>query len=207
LNEIDTDYPRSLREKKIIEQRRSMLSQPHIAPLAAYVDRLRAPSVYVPEFDPMDGGLGARILFLFEKPGPKTDPSNGGSGFISRDNDDPTAEAIYSFMREAGLPRRETILWNFVPWWNGSRKLIDGERQAAAGELRNLLTLLPKVDTAVLVGITARAAEPSLPASIRIIKSDHPSPLVRARHPDRWRAIANVWRTARQAQPTLPSPA
>jgi hypothetical protein len=133
-----------------------MLSQPHIASLTTYVHGLRVPSVYVPDFDPMDGGVGARIFFLFEKPDPKTDPSNGGSGFISRDNDDPTAEAIYSFMRETGLPRRETILWNFVPWWNGSRKLIDKERKAAARELRNLLTLLPRFDTAVLVGIAAR---------------------------------------------------
>ncbi len=47
----------------------------------------------VPDFDPMDAGVEARILFLFEKPGPMTSKHKTGkrvgSGFISRDNDDP----------------------------------------------------------------------------------------------------------------------
>ena len=39
--------------------------------------------------------------------GPKR---RSGSGFISRDNDDPTAEVIYNFMQQAGIPRRQTII-------------------------------------------------------------------------------------------------
>jgi hypothetical protein len=35
-----------------------------------------------------------------------------GSGFISRDNDDPTAEATFHFMERAGIPRRDALIWN-----------------------------------------------------------------------------------------------
>jgi hypothetical protein len=69
----------------------------------------------VPDFDPLDGGVDARILFLFEKPGPMTSEDRGGSGFISRNNDDPTAEATFRFMQAAGIPRTLTVIWNVVP--------------------------------------------------------------------------------------------
>jgi hypothetical protein len=59
--------------------------------------------VEVPEFDPLDGGVEAQVLFLFEKPGPMTAELGGskrsGSGFISRNNDDPTAEATFKVHR------------------------------------------------------------------------------------------------------------
>ena len=85
-------------------------------------------SVEVPEFDPLDGGVDARVLFLLEKPGPMTSGVDGtkqrtGSGFISRNNDDPTAEAIFNFMQQAGISRKMTISWNVIPWWNGTRKV------------------------------------------------------------------------------------
>jgi hypothetical protein len=76
-----------------------MLGQSHIAKLTTYASKLReGGDVEVPDFDPLDGGGDARALFLFEKPGPMTAESGRrpGSGFISRDNDDPTAEAILS---------------------------------------------------------------------------------------------------------------
>jgi hypothetical protein len=48
-----------------------MLNEPHIAPLADYVQRLRDihPAWEFPNFDPLDGGTNAEILFLLEKPG------------------------------------------------------------------------------------------------------------------------------------------
>ena len=63
--------------------------------LNEYVRELRNefPKYYVPDFDPNNGGIHAKVLFLFEKPGPKTDPKNKGSGYISQDNDDETAKA------------------------------------------------------------------------------------------------------------------
>ena len=76
----------------------------HMGQLDIFVKRLRAtyPKGYVPDFDPNDGGINAEILLLFEKPGRKTDPSYGGSGFISQDNDDGTANATKKFIIDAG---------------------------------------------------------------------------------------------------------
>ena len=206
---------RSLRDPAVLARRRAMLTLPHAAPLAAYAAGLRAagPGVpapgrlapdfkvpdfkvanfKVPDFDPLDGGTGARVLFVLEKPGPGIVPG----GFVSRDNDTPTAQAIHGFMRQAGLPRAETVLWNLVPWWNGTTAITAAERLAGAAALRGLLPLLPGLDTAVLVGRTAGAARPMLDG-LRVLSSAHPSPQVRAGFRDRWDAIPAAWRQARR---------
>jgi hypothetical protein len=107
----DTEYfdgPRTLRDPGERERRRAMLILPHMAPLVEYAAELRKRNgVEAPEFDPLDGGVDAQILFLFEKPGPMTARAGRriGSGFISRNNDDRTAEATYKFMCQAGIPR------------------------------------------------------------------------------------------------------
>lgn len=80
-----------------------MLGLSHIAPLTEYVAKLRLRGLgEVPDFDPLDGGIEARILFLLEKPGPMTAEGGKriGSGFISRNNDDSTAAATIGFMRK-----------------------------------------------------------------------------------------------------------
>ena len=173
------------------ERRRTLLSLPHHAPLAAYADALRRPDVMVPDFDPLDGGTAARVLFLLEKPGPGIHPG----GFVSRDNDTPTAAAIRTFMAQAALPRSETVLWNLVPWWNGTTAVTGAERVAGLGALAGLMPLLPALDTAVLVGRTAGTAHGVL-GGLRVLVSAHPSPQVRAGFRNRWNAIPEVWRQA-----------
>lgn len=113
------DAPRTLHFLEAVALRRAMLAEPHIAPLVAYVAdlRVRDPDWEFQEFDPLDGGCGAYILFLLEKPGPMTSPTDKkqGSGFISRNNDDPTAENLFNFMVTAGVERKRTVLWNVIP--------------------------------------------------------------------------------------------
>src|SRR5260370_6932856 len=98
-----------------------MLNLPHVAPLTAYAAKLRLRgSVEVPDFDPLDGGVDARVLFLSEKPGSKTADGSkfsgrSGSGFVSRNNADPTAAATIDFMQKAHIPRHLTISWNVIP--------------------------------------------------------------------------------------------
>lgn len=170
-----------------------MLSHPHVAPLRAYASRLRTrPGVLVPDFDPLDGGIGAQILFLLEKPGPTAIQA---MSFVSRDNDSATSEAIHRFMIEAGLPRGDTIIWNAVPWWNGTIRVTATERAAGLLELRSLLALLPRLHTAVLVGRTAAQARPVLDG-LRLLETAHPSPQVRAGYRALWDAIPGVWRQA-----------
>jgi G:T/U-mismatch repair DNA glycosylase len=154
----------------------------------------------VPDFDPCDGGINARMLFLFEKPGPMTDSANGkrgGSGFISRDNDDRSAEATGRFMAEAGIPRSATILWNTIPWWDGAIKFTSAQTQTGLAELPTLLKLLPLVRTVVLVGRTAQRASNSLrDVGLAVFLSAHPSPVVRATSRETWDAIPSQWRQA-----------
>jgi uracil-DNA glycosylase len=175
-----------------------MLNLPHVAPLTKFVDELRQRrDAEYPYFDPLDGGTDASLLFLFEKPGPMTaaDHNRKGSGFISRDNDDPTAEATFWFMQQAGISRAETVVWNVVPGWNGTRKITSAELLNGLRDLRTLLSLLPNLRAIVLVGKKAARAKPLI-RTLPVFASDHPSPLVRARYPERWRGIPEVWARA-----------
>ena len=182
-------------------RRREMLSLPHVLPLTVYAEELRRRGLGdVPDFDPLDGGINARALFLFEKPGPMTDANRSGkrhgSGFVSRDNDDPTAAAVFQFMHKASIPRHETILWNTIPWWNGTRKVTREEFAKGTAALGDLLTLLPNLRVAVLVGKKATKARNHLPEHLPQIISAHPSPLVHASRPRIWDAIPDEWAKA-----------
>lgn len=151
----------------------------------------------VPDFDPLDGGVGARILFLLEKPGPMTRPNKGGSDFISRDNDDETAVAIFSFMRQVPIARDETLIWNVIPWWNESIKVTPEEWRLGLLRLEMLLNLLPRFQGVVLVGQkAARAANMLAMRDLRVWHSAHPSPRVRARYPDQHATIPAIWAKA-----------
>ena len=117
-----------------------------------------------------------------------------GSGFVSRDNDDPTAEAIFNFMRGAGVPRRSTVLWNAVPWWNGTRRITREELGHGIEAIRGLIALLPELKVIVLVGGRAqRAAQQLARFEVAVLQSAHPSPIVRATRPMIWKAIPQQW--------------
>jgi hypothetical protein len=169
-----------------------------VEPLANYVARLRSkfPREEFPDFDPLGGGVNSRFLFLLEKPGPKTSRSGGGSGFISTCNDDPTAEAVWRFMQEAEILISESAHWNIIPGWDGARNYKSSDVSKGADHLPELLDLLPKAEVVFLLGRPASKAAPVIEkAGLSFICSDHPAPLVRARYPERWRAIPHVWST------------
>lgn len=204
----EPEAPRSLRDPEARQARRALLGEPHMLPLTVYVDRLRAGSPdEFPDFDPLDGGAEARMLFLLEKPGPMTSASRtgrAGSGFISRDNDDPTAEAMFDFMRKAGIPRRETALWNLIAGWNGTRKVTAREVREGALETLRLVRLLPRLKAVVLVGKRAERAYPLLAAeAFSLSGSLHPSPIVRASRREEWEQIPEDWRAAYKAMASL----
>ncbi len=141
----------------------------------------------VPFFDPCDGGIRARILFLLEAPGPQA----VRTGFVSRDNPDPTARNLRQLL--APLPRHETVLWNIVPWGVGTRDQIApvsrADHEGSRPYLAHLIRLLPAMVTVVLVGKTAQRAREDL---VRIWGGSimdicHPSNRVFNRWPDRRR--------------------
>lgn len=197
------DYACSMRDPPVHKRRVAMLDQPHIRPLTAYVSRLGAGGRgYVPHFDPLDGGVEARLLFLFEKPGPKTVPP-AGSGFISRNNDDPSARHTHTFMMDAGIPRRATAIWNTIPWWTGRIRVTAEELQAGAAEFRCLLQLLPALRGVVLVG--NRAAEHGAPmlagTDLLVHRTVHTSMQARNGLHSRegWLKISENWKKAWEA--------
>ncbi len=84
------------------------------------------------------------------------DPNTLETNFISRNNDDRTAEATFRFMQMAGIPRSETVIWNTGPGWD--RDIANSARTARrdAALLRGFVEALPRLEAAVLVGGAAR---------------------------------------------------
>jgi hypothetical protein len=202
------DQPRSMRNMDVRAGRIAKLGAPHMIDLTKFAKELREhlpawkvphSEWEVPDFDPCDGGINARALFLLEKPGPMTAPKGSGkregSGFISRDNDDPTAEAIFHFMRQSKIPREHAILWNVIPWWNGTRAVKRSELEDGVSRVKDLINLLPDLRVVVLVGKKAGKARLELETIARLclFNCSHPSPLVRARWPEKWKAILLEW--------------
>ena len=100
-----------------VERKLALLNEPHVAPLTALVEKLRAqhPEASIPYFDPTEAGTGARILILLEAPGRRS-ALEKGSGFVSPDNNDETAKNLWTLLREAGISRStEVVAWNVVP--------------------------------------------------------------------------------------------
>lgn len=113
----------------------------------------------MPHFDPAEAGVEARVLLLLEAPGPKTVPEWGGSGFISVDNDDPTAQNVWTSRKTVGL-HEHVLAWNIVPWVLGRASVKPSRVELAQGslELRALLDLLPDLRVIVLSGQKSQEA-------------------------------------------------
>ncbi len=158
-------------------------------PLSVLVAQIRADRAVedqVPDFDPADGGIEARVLLLLEAPGRKALQT----GFVSRDNPDPTARNLRELL--APLPRHETVLWNIVPWYVGTDQLIAAVSRAdlacSRPYLERLFRLLPALAAIVLLGKAAQSARYDLGRiwGGPVVDLCHPSGRVRNRWPERW---------------------
>lgn len=154
---------------------------------------------WIPDFDPLDGGIKAKILFLMEKPGPGKNKK--GVRLVSRDNNDPTARNISLLMQKARIDRTETILWNAIAAWNGTTRISANEMNQAGRRITELLQTLKKLRAIVLVGkkaqeIFARLQPELCRKNIKVFKSYHPSQQVRNRYPEKWNAISRQWSKA-----------
>ncbi|MDM0002602.1 hypothetical protein QTI24_28640 [Variovorax sp. J22P240] len=102
-----------------VQGRRDRCREPHVAPLQALAERISAnhdAPEGVPRFDPLDGGINARVLLLQEAPGPRA----VGTGFVSFDKSDQTTANARHACESAGLSRRDVVRWNAVPWYIGN---------------------------------------------------------------------------------------
>jgi uracil-DNA glycosylase len=73
----------------------------------------------IPWFDPESGGVASEILLLLQDP---SRTAANGTGFISPDNNDPTARNTTEACNAAGLQRESRLHWNVYPWWVNTRK-------------------------------------------------------------------------------------
>lgn len=177
------DHAKLLADPAARAARRELLREPHVAPLTAFVEALRAQAgqaVSIPDFDPLDGGTAAEVLYLLEAPGSKAVLS----GFVSRNNPDETAKNFFELNQIAGIPRERSVVWNIVPWYIGTATRIRAAKRsdvdAGLRSLAPLVSLLPRLRAVVLVGKkadTAALALTRLRPDVRIFRSPHPSPM------------------------------
>lgn len=158
-----------------------MVCLPHIAPIRTLARRIAAErGAPVPDPDPMDGGVGARLLLLLETPGPMV----LRTGFVTRDSANGTAANLFRFLREAGIARADTLIWNAVPWVIHAPGALNraprrSEAREAAPYIAPLLALLADLAVVVLAGRFAGSCAPELAAlrpSLPLVVIPHPSP-------------------------------
>jgi len=126
---------------------------PHVAPINELVDRLRD-HAWAPYVAPIHGGVDARVLTLLRDPGPATQDALG-SGFLSIENDDPTAARLNELLKSVSLGASDTVLWNAYPWYiNRAPKAAELEEGVAP--ILDLIALMPKLKVVLLQGGSAR---------------------------------------------------
>jgi len=143
----------------------------------------------IPGFDPLNGNESAKFLLLLEAPGPRAATPTGG--YVSFDNQDPTARNLKSQLEEADISRSDIVIWNVVPWYIGEkdqskiRSAKSSDINSALQHLDNLIKALKKIECVVLVGGAARKAHIHLSFStnLRILSCHHPSAKVRNSNP------------------------
>jgi len=197
---------RLFRDGQQVEARLRHIHDPHVSPLNDWVRSLQArlgSDAVIPWFDPADGGVNAQILWLLEAPGGKATRERGGSGFISCDNNDGTAENTYRTREEAGVSRSMVVHWNVIPYYIGTDTKIRAWRPddvAAVGPLlRELVAMLPKLRCVILGGGAAQKVwkefGPTKP-NLRVIDCPHPSPPNVNTRPGTREAIVATWKQA-----------
>lgn len=126
----------------------------HVEPINRLVDSLcQVGRGWMPYVAPMYGGVNARLVSLLRDPGPMTQ-TEGGSGFLSMENDDATAEAICNYFGEANITAEKVVPWNIFPWYV-NRVPTTSEIDAGLEPLRALIELLPMLRVVMLHGGSA----------------------------------------------------
>lgn len=129
---------------------------PHIKPVNELVDLIIRDDLnrWVPYVAPSYGGVNAELLNVLQDPGPKT-LQGTGSGFISQENDDPTAERLCDFMESANISPSRAMLWNAYPWYI-NQKPKASDLKDGIKPLLKLLDLLPCLKVVMLNGLVAQ---------------------------------------------------
>ena len=166
----------------VVDGKRERLFEPHVAPITELARKIEdAVGLQVPGADPDWGGVDARVLILLRDPGTRTD-AEGGSGLVSPDNDDPTAERLHELIVGLGLAPSEVLLWNVVPWLrsgNAGQGIRMADLDCGNGYLAELLAFLGNLEVVLVLGRDAQkslnlSTAPDLDSVVRI-DAPHPS--------------------------------
>jgi hypothetical protein len=130
----------------------------HVAPINTFVDRLRDRDGrgWAPYVPPHHGGIDARVVSILRDPGPATQLGIG-SGFLSTENDDPTAERMARLFDRFGIASRVVLPWNAYPWYINAAPNA-AQSQAGAVALLELLELTHDIEAVLLQGRDAQRA-------------------------------------------------
>jgi len=172
---------RRMRDPEFRRSQEAGIWDPHVAPLNRYVEGLRDPDGrgWIPYIAPIYGGIDAEVLNVFRDPGPMTDPSGRGSGFLCIENDDDSAERLAGLMDEARMSIDRAAPWNAYPWYI-NRKPTGPECTAGVEPLAGLIRLLPRLRVLMLhggeahnVGRKLARVHPELLADCHVINTYH----------------------------------
>lgn len=179
--------PRRMKDPHYRQSQLQAVDDEHMAPVSDLVRRLSAerPELegapwVAPHYDPRV----ARILSLSSNPGPGAGGSTG-SGMLSAENDDASAERMLNVYTAAGIDSENVVPWNAFPWFVHAQ-LPDGLTRDHIEQgvivLRRFLELCPNVVSIVAHGSDAHRSAQLL-RSIRLV-----GPFVRERGIHTWDA-------------------
>jgi hypothetical protein len=152
---LNPNAPFSLMDPGEQRRRLAMLNLPHMAPLTRYIGetkQVESTERFIPNFDPCDGGIYAKSLFLLDSP----DQATVASGFVSRNNMDYASKNLCVLLKRAGIDRCNTLIWNLTPWM-----LADNEEpitDRAFLSLERLIKLLSQLRVVILIGDQVRSS-------------------------------------------------
>ncbi len=166
--------PRANADANVVASKMGRVKSGSARSVNQFVDLLRGqrPGSSIPYVDPDCGGSTARILLLFQDPGPRAAlPS--GSGLLSVCNDDPSAETMWHLMDEAGLSWTDAIPWNAVLWYTGGGNKGE-DRSAGLDALVGLIGLLPRLEVVVTFGgVAAKSWDRAIKSHADLARFQH----------------------------------
>jgi hypothetical protein len=95
--------------------------------------------------------VNAEALLLLQDPGPKTQRANQGSGFLSIENDDPSARRLARILDHVRLDVSRLVSWNVYPWYI-NRKPTGREQDEGVEPCRRIIDAMPNLRAVVLMG-------------------------------------------------------
>nr|WP_135003464.1 uracil-DNA glycosylase family protein [Pseudomonas amygdali] len=155
----------------------------------------------MPYFDPLDGGVYAKILILLESPARTVSRAR----YVSRDN-----PGLHNATSKVSWNRlgwnAETVIWNLYPWLPDLEKPKASLRRAQIEEgIEKLITLLPHFPDLATVVFAGRVAQQAMLRvrhafpDISLLEMPHPSPLSVCTHPSVRQRILSTLRDAKQS--------